>query len=84
MLDHIVDYPSPTVADWVIADRNGVGAEDVRRGDLQAEVNIGQRRGATAEELAGSQELKAKVWGLGDDRHTLRPATVFFAVEFDP
>lgn len=61
MLDHAAEYPNPTAAADVIGKRNGVGGETVRRWYLQAQVDSGQRRGATSEELAEIKELKAKV-----------------------
>lgn len=63
---------------------HGVGVETVRRWYLQAQVDSGQRRGATREELAEIKELKAKVRRLKDDVDILRRATVFFAGELDP
>ncbi len=84
MLDHAAEYPNPTAAAEVVAKRNGVGGETVRRWYLQAQVDSGQRRGATSEELAEIKELKAKVRRLEDDVDILRRATVFFAGELDP
>ena len=84
MLDHAAEYPNPTAAAEAVARRNGVGAETVRRWYLQAQVDSGQRRGATSEELAEIKELKAKVRRLEDDVDILRRATVFFAGELDP
>lgn len=84
MLDHVAEYPNPTAAAQVVARRNGVGAESVRRWYLQAQIDSGDRRGATSEELAEIKELKAKVRRLEDDNDILRRATVFFAGELDP
>lgn len=84
MLDHAAEYPNPTAAADVIGKRNGVGGETVRRWYLQAQVDSGQRRGATSEELAEIKALKAKVRRLEDDVDILRRATVFFAGELDP
>ena len=63
----------------VVAKHNGVGAESVRRWYLQAQIDSGQRRGATSEELAEIKELKAKDRRLEDDNDIRRRATVFFA-----
>ncbi len=79
MLDHVAEYPNPTAAAQVVARRNGVGAESVRRWYLQAQIDSGDRRGATREELAEIKELQAKVRRLEDDNDILRRATVFFA-----
>ena len=84
MLDHVAEYPNPTAAAQVVAKRTGVGAESVRRWYLQAQIDSGDRRGATSEELAEIKELKAKVRRLEDDNDILRRATVFFAGELDP
>ena len=88
MLDHVAEYPNPTAAAQVVAKRNGVrngvGAESVRRWYLQAQIDSGDRRGATSEELAEIKELKAKVRRLEDDNDILRRATVFFVGELDP
>lgn len=84
MLEHVSEYPNPTAAAEVIAKRNGVGTETVRRLWVQAQVDGGQRRGSTTEELAEIRELKAKVRRLEEDNDILRRATVFFAGELDP
>ncbi len=84
MLDHVAEYPNPTAAAQVVAKRNGVGAESVRRWYLQAQVDAGQRRGASSEELAEIKNLKAKVRRLEEDNDILRRASIFFAGELDP
>ena len=84
MLEHVAEYPNPTAAALVVARRNGVGAESVRRWYVQAQIDSGDRCGATSEELAEIKELKAKVRRLEDDNDILRRATVFFAGELDP
>ena len=84
MLEHASEYPNPTAAAEVVAKRNGVGTETVRRWYVQSQVDGGQRRGATTEELSEIKELKAKVRRLEEDNDILRRATVFFAGELDP
>lgn len=84
MLDHVAEYPNPTEAADTVAWRNGVGGETVRRWNLQALVDSGERRGSTSEELAEIKAVKAKVRWLEDDVDILRRATVFFAGELDP
>jgi transposase len=84
MLEHVHEYPNPTAAAEVIAKRNGVGAETVRRLWVQAQVDGGERRGATTEELAEIRELRAKVRKLEEDNDILRRASIFFAGELDP
>lgn len=73
------EYPSLTAAAEVVARREGVGKESVRRWVLQAQVDGGQRQGATTEELAQIKELKAKVRRLEADNEILRRASIFFA-----
>ena len=84
MLDHAAEYANPPAAAEVVAKCNGVGAETVRRWYVRAQVDSGQRRGATSEELTEIRELKAKVRRLEDDVDILRRATVFFAGEPGP
>ena len=84
MLEHAQEYPSPTAAAAVVAKRNGVGPESVRRWYVQAQIDGGERRGATTEELTEIRELKAKVRRLEEDNDILRRASIFFAGELDP
>lgn len=84
MLEHAHEYPNPTAAAAVIAKRNGVGKETVRRWYLQSQVDSGERRGATTEELTEIRELRAKVRKLEEDNGILRRASTFFAGELDP
>ena len=64
--------------------REGLGKETVRRWVVQAQVDGGQRQGATSEELAEIKELKAKVRRLEEDNEILRRASIFFVGELDP
>lgn len=84
MLEHVSEYPNPTAAAEVVAKRNGIGGETVRRWYLQALVDTGQRRGATTEELAEIRDLRSKVRRLEEDNEILRRASIFFAGELDP
>ena len=84
MLEHVSEYPNPTAAAEAIAKRNNVGQESVRRWYLQAQVDSGQRKGATTEELEQIRELKAKVRRLEEDNEILRRASIFFAGKLDP
>ena len=84
VLDHLQEYPSLTAAAEAVARREGVGKETVRRWAVQAQIDGGQRRGATSEELAEIKALKAKVRRLEDDNEILRKASIFFAGELDP
>lgn len=84
MLEHAQEYPNPTAAEEAVADRNGVGAESVRRWYLQAQIDGRQRRGAMSEELAEIRDLKAKVRRLEEDNGILRRASIFLAGELCP
>ncbi len=84
VLDHMAEYPSLTAACESVARREGVGPESVRRWVRQAQVDNGQRQGATSQELAEIKELKAKVRRLEEDNEILRRASIFFAGELDP
>jgi transposase len=84
VLDHLSEYPSLTAAAEAVARREGVGKESVRRWVVQAQIDGGQRQGATSEELTQIRELKAKVRRLEEDNEILRRASIFFAGELDP
>ena len=84
VLDHLQEYPTLTAAAQAVARREGVGKESVRRWVIQAQIDGGQRQGATSEELAEIRELKAKVRRLEEDNEILRRASIFFARELDP
>lgn len=84
VLDHLQEYPSLTAAAEAVARREGVGKESVRRWVIRAQVDGGQRQGATSEELAEIRQLKAKVRRLEEDNEILRRASIFFAGELDP
>lgn len=72
VLDHLSEYPSVTAAAEAVARREGVGKESVRRWVVQAQIDGGQRQGATSEELAEIKELKVKVRRLEEDNEILR------------
>jgi transposase-like protein len=50
---------------------------------IQAQIDGGQRQGATSEELAEIRALKARVRRLEEDNEILRRASIFFAGELD-
>ena len=84
VLDQLQEYATLTAAAEAVARRVGVGKESVRRWVIQAQIDGGQRQGATSEELAVIKELKAKVRRLEEDNEILRRASIFFAGELDP
>src|SRR4051794_12947958 len=76
MLEHVSEYSTPTAAAEAVAKRNRVGTESVRRWYLQAQIDAGQRRGATTEELAEIKDLKVTV------RRSRRTTTSFAGPRF--
>jgi transposase-like protein len=84
VLDHLSEYPSLTAAAEAVGRQEGVGKESVRRWVMQAQIDGGQRSGATTEELAEIKALKAKVRRLEEDNEILKRASIFFAGELDP
>lgn len=84
VIEHQEEYPSLTAASQAVARQLGVGKESVRRWVLQAQIDGGQRRGVTSEELAEVKALKAENRRLREDVAILRAATSFFAGELDP
>ena len=82
--DHRKEYATPTALAKVIAARERIGVETVRRWVVQAEIDTGTRPGVSTEESAEIKSLKAKVRRLEEDNAILKAATVFFAGELDP
>ena len=82
--DNLGRNASLTAAAEAVARREGLGKETVRRWVVQAQIDGGQRQGATSEELAEIKDLKAKVRRLEEDNEILRRASIFFAGELDP
>jgi transposase len=82
--DHRQEYATPTALAKVIAARERIGTETVRRWIVQAEIDAGTRPGVTSEESVEIKALKAKVRRLEEDNAILKAATVFFAGELDP
>lgn len=77
VLEHLPEYSSLTAAAEVVARREGLGKETVRRWVLQAQIDGGQRQGATSDELAEIRELKAKVRRLEEDKRDPSPGLDF-------
>jgi transposase len=84
VLDRLAEYPSWTAAAEAVARREGVGKESVRRWVVHAQIDGGQRQGATSDALAQIKGLKAKLRRLEEDNEILRRASMFFAGELDP
>lgn len=75
VLETLPQYPSLTAAAEAVARREGVGKESVRRWVDQAQIDGGQRHGATSEELPEIKELRARVRRLEEDNEILRRAS---------
>jgi len=70
--------------DQRVAQKLGVGtAETVRKWVRQAEVDAGQRAGATSEESAEIKRLRREVAELRRANEILKAASAFFAAELD-
>jgi transposase len=77
VLEHLGEYSSLTAAAEAVARRENVAKESVRRWVIQAQIDGGQRQGATSDELAEIKQLE-------EDNEILRKASIFFAGELDP
>ncbi len=84
VLEHLQEYPSLTAACEAVARQVGVGQESVRRWVRQAQVDAGERPGATSEDHEEIKRLKAENRQLREDVAILKAATTFFAGELDP
>ena len=82
--EHRSEYATPTELAKVIAARERLGRETVRRWIVQHDIDVGTRPGVSSEEHAEVKALKAKVRRLEEDNAILKAATVFFAGELDP
>ena len=60
MLEHRAEHPSAAKSIAAVARYEGVGAESLRRGVAQADIDAGIRDGQTSNRLAEIKRLKAK------------------------
>ena len=78
------DYDSPWAAMNAVAQKLGIGTtETVRKWVRQAEVDAGQRPGATSDESGEIKRLKREVAELRRANEILKAASAFFAAELD-
>ena len=78
------NYDSQWAAIGAVAQKLGIGtAETVRKWVRQAEVDAGQRPGATSDESAEIKRLKREVAELRRANEILKAASAFFAAELD-
>jgi len=82
--EHRSEYATPTELAKVIAARERIGIETVRRWVVQADIDGGVRPGVTSEESAEIKKLRAENRRLREDVEILRAATTFFVGELDP
>ena len=66
-----------------VAAKIGASGETVRKWVRQAEVDAGQRAGATSEESAEIKRLRREVAELRRANEILKAASAFFAAELD-
>lgn len=78
--EHLSERSSLTApAAEVVAQRAELGKETMRRWVTEAQVEGGERQGATSEGLAEIMDLKTKVRRVEEDNEMLRRASIFFA-----
>ena len=63
----------------VVSTKLGIGKETLRGWARQAQIDAGNRAGATTEEIAQIKELKAKLRAAEEENAILRSAATFFA-----
>ena len=84
VIEHGGEYASEYAAIRSIAAKLGIATpEPLRQWVRQAEVDAGQRPGATSEESAEIRRLRAEVKELRRANEILRAASAFFAAELD-
>ena len=84
VIEHRGEYETEYAAIRSIAAKLGVATpESLRKWVRQAEVDAGQRPGATSEESAEIRRLRAEVKELCGANEILRAASAFFAAELD-
>ena len=84
VLDGLDKYPSLYAACESIAPKLGVGSESLPRWTLQAQIDSGQRSGATGDEMVEIKALKNRVRDLDEANEILQQASIIDAREIDP
>jgi len=64
VLDRLSEYPSVYAAWKALTAKLGVGAESLRRWVVQAQVDAGEKKGLTSDELGEIKRLRAEVRDL--------------------
>ena len=83
-LDRLSEYSTPYACAQALGPKLGVGTETLRKWIVQAQVDAGDKRGVTSEELEEIRQLKAEVRDLREANEILKAATIFFTRELDP
>lgn len=82
--EQAAEMGSVTAACAAVSTKLGIGKETLRGWARQAQIDAGNRAGATSEDIAQVKELKARVRSLEEENAILRSAATFFAGELDP
>lgn len=64
-----------------VAEEIGISSESLRRWNLQANIDAGERKGLTTEEQEELSRLRREVKTLRQEREFLKKAAAFFASE---
>src|SRR4029077_897263 len=84
VLDHLDEYRSVYAACRAIGPKVGVGAESLRRGVLQAQVDASARPGVTTVEQQRIRDPGRGGPGLKGANQNLKAASIFFRAEPHP
>jgi transposase len=83
VLDHEGDYESQWAAIVSISEKFGMSSESLRKWVRRAEVDAGQRPGATSDQLEELRRLRRENAELRRANEILKSASAFFAAELD-
>jgi transposase len=83
VLDHESDYESQWAAIVSISEKFGMSSESLRKWVRRAEVDAGQRPGATSDQLEELRRLRRENAELRRANEILKSASAFFAAELD-
>jgi transposase-like protein len=84
IMDRLSDYLSVYAACKALAPKLGVGPESLRRWVVQAQIDAGEKRGPSSDELEEIKRLRAEVRDLKESNEILKQASILFARELDP
>lgn len=84
VLDHLDEYPTLTADCRAVGDRLGIGKESLRRWVRPAQIDAGEREGASSSEQERIEQLERENRELREANAIRKDAAVFFAGELDP